>query len=149
MTTYVQAPTSGVVIPLAETSDPIFASGALGPGVAIRPGGETFVAPLAGTLVTVMPHAYGIAGDDGVEVLVHIGIDTVELEGRHFVPVVAKGQHVEAGDAFVTADLEAIAAAGFDTVTIVVVTNAGGLGAVEPVADGPVDAGAAVLKVSA
>ncbi|MDN4471775.1 PTS sugar transporter subunit IIA [Demequina zhanjiangensis] len=141
------SPVAGAIVPLAETSDPIFAGGALGPGIAVQPADGTIVAPVPGTLRTVLPHAYGIATDDGVEILVHVGIDTVELEGRHFEPAVAVGDRVTAGQLLARADFEAIAGEGFDTVTILVVTNADPGGTVAPCADGSVARGAAVLRL--
>ena len=130
----VNAPVSGTVVPLAEVKDKVFASGALGNGIGIVPDNGKFYAPVGGTLVTAFPtgHAFGIKSADGVEVLIHIGIDTVQLEGKGFTPAVTQGQTVEAGDLLGTVDLDAVKAAGYDTTTIMVVTNTAQFAAVLP-----------------
>ena len=129
----------------------MFASKALGDGVGIVPSDGHVTAPVAGTLVTVADtgHAFGIKTDDGVEVLVHVGIDTVQMEGKGFNLDVAKDQRVEAGDLMATVDLEAIKAAGYDTTTIVVVINTATLSEVSPVAGGDVSNGDPVINVVA
>lgn len=131
------APMSGTLIPLSEVPDPVFAGGALGSGVGIRPtAGEVF-SPADGTVVTVFEtgHAVAIKTDDGVEILIHVGLDTVKLEGRPFEVFVATGDRVTAGQRLLTADLDAIVAAGYETVTPMVVLNAKTL-AVEPLETG-------------
>ena len=142
------APVAGAVIPLAEVADPAFAAGLLGPGVGVQPADGTVVAPLAGTVVTAMPHAYGLRSDAGVEVLVHVGIDTVTLKGQHFDQRVEPGARVEAGDVLAQVDVAAVAAAGLPTTVVLVVTNAAALGGVEPHQPGSVAAGAPVLTVT-
>ncbi|MFF2300093.1 glucose PTS transporter subunit IIA [Arthrobacter sp. NPDC058127] len=119
------APASGTVIPLSEVPDPVFAGGTLGNGFAIDPGDGRFVAPVSGTVVTVFPtgHAYGIRTDDGVDVLIHIGMDTVKLKGKGFTAHVSKGDHVSAGELLCNVDLSVIKAAGYSTVTPVVITT--------------------------
>ena len=119
----VASPVNGTVVPLAEVSDKVFASGALGKGVGVVPTDGAIVSPVSGTVVSVLPHAYGLLSDDGVEVLVHVGINTVELEGKGFTPAVQQGAQVLPGTQLVTVDLDAIRAAGLDTTTIVLVTN--------------------------
>ncbi len=119
----VGAPVEGTVIPLAEVADPAFASGALGHGAGVMPASGTVVAPVEGEVITAMPHAYGIRTQGGLEVLVHIGIDTVKLEGKHFTPKVRQGDIVARGDVLAEADIAALSAAGFDTTTLVIVTN--------------------------
>ncbi|MCA0293711.1 MAG: glucose PTS transporter subunit IIA [Actinobacteria bacterium] len=133
-TDVVSAPVAGKVIALAEVKDKVFASKALGEGVGIEPSSGRVVAPVSGVLVTVPDsgHAFGIKTDDGVEVLVHVGIDTVRLEGKGFKVAVAKDQRVEAGDVLADVDLAAVSAAGYDTTTIVVVINTMTLGSVVP-----------------
>ena len=121
------APVSGTVLALGDVADPVFSSGALGSGAGVQPSEGTILAPIDGEIVTVMAHAYGIRGG-GLEVLVHVGIDTVELNGKHFAPAVAQGAHVRAGDVLGSADLAAIADAGYVTTIVVVVTNSGELG---------------------
>ncbi|RFA10443.1 PTS beta-glucoside transporter subunit EIIBCA [Subtercola boreus] len=119
------APLTGTVIPLAEVNDPVFAGGILGDGVAIRPTSGGVRAPIAGTVTSMLnsKHAIGITSDGGVEVLVHVGIDTMKLNGEHFITHVTQGDRVEAGQLVIEADLAAIEAAGYDTTTPVVVTN--------------------------
>jgi PTS system beta-glucosides-specific IIC component len=117
---------TGRVVELSSVEDGVFSSGVLGEGVAIRPTSGRVVAPMAGT-VTALPasgHSIGIRGDDGVEVLVHVGLDTVGLDGRPFALHVSQGDRVEAGQHVMDADLEAITAAGLATVTPVVVLDA-------------------------
>ncbi|MFT3861118.1 glucose PTS transporter subunit IIA [Micropruina sp.] len=145
----VGAPVAGTVVPLAEVNDKVFASKALGDGVGIVPSDGHVTAPVAGTLVTVADtgHAFGIKTDDGVEVLVHVGIDTVQMEGKGFQLDVAKDQRVEAGDLLAKVDLEAVKEAGFDTTTIVVVINTLSLKSVQPVAAGDVSLGDTVIDV--
>ena len=143
----VTAPVDGVIISLAETGDPVFASGALGAGVAIQPESAEVVAPLAGIIATAMPHAYGIRSDEGVEVLVHVGIETVQLAGRHFVPAVSLGDRVEVGATLVRADFDEIAREGYITATVVLVTNTSAMTSVQQSGVGAVRSGASLLTV--
>lgn len=130
----VGAPMSGQIKALADVKDEVFASGALGNGVAIVPSDGTVYAPFAGTVVVAFPtgHAYGIKSPSGVEVLIHIGIDTVQLDGKGFTSAVSKGQQVAAGDLLGTVDLDAVKAAGYDTTTMVVITDTAGFANVLP-----------------
>lgn len=148
-TTVVAAPVAGRVVPLAEVADPVFSSLALGEGVGVVPSAGEVVAPVAGELVTVADtgHAFGLKTADGVEVLVHVGIDTVRMGGTGFAVAVAKGQHVAVGDRLATVDLDAVRAAGFDTTTVVTVLNSRALTRVEPRPAGTVDLGDAVVDV--
>lgn len=143
------APSSGRIIDLAEIADPVFSSGAMGPGFGVVPDSGEFVAPISGTVVVAQStgHAFGIRGADGVEVLVHIGIDTVKLAGAPFSDAVAKGATVKAGDHLVTADLKAIEDAGYDTTTAVIVVNKGTATGTDLLANGPVEAGAPALAI--
>ncbi len=120
--TDVLAPCPGRVIPLTEAPDPVFAAEMVGPGVAIDPdpGEVTVVSPIAGKIVKLHPHAFVVLGDDGVGVLVHLGIDTVRLEGRGFSVIASEGATVAAGDPMVTWDPSAIAADGLSPVVPVV-----------------------------
>ncbi|MFB2583106.1 beta-glucoside-specific PTS transporter subunit IIABC [Herbiconiux sp. P15] len=141
------SPLAGTVVPLAEVADPVFSGGVLGDGVAILPTSGSVRAPLAGVVTSLLDskHAIGITSDEGVEVLVHVGIDTVKLNGAPFTTHVAQGDRVEAGQLVIEADLDAIRAAGYDLTTPVIVTNAdrfavavSGAGAIttgEPLAD--------------
>lgn len=146
----VVAPVSGRVMPLEEVGDQAFASGAMGAGVGIAPSDGRVSAPISGQLVVAMDsgHAYGIASDDGVEVLVHIGIDTVELDGKHFTKLVTAGQRVKRGDQLATVDLDALRADGYDTTTLVIVTNTAALAGVEPQPVRDVEAGDTILAIT-
>ncbi|RAX23080.1 MULTISPECIES: beta-glucoside-specific PTS transporter subunit IIABC [unclassified Actinomyces] len=151
-TTTLGAPVAGRAMPLEKVSDPVFSSGALGGGVAVRPNGTgriVVTAPAAGTLVTVMDsgHAYGIKTDDGVELLVHVGLDTVQLEGRGFSPKVTVGQRVARGQELAEVDLEVVREGGYDPTTILVVTNTASLAGVVPVADADVEADDVVVEI--
>ncbi|NNN31391.1 PTS transporter subunit EIIC [Streptomyces sp. S3(2020)] len=132
------APVAGKVVPLSEVPDKVFASGAMGSGIAVIPSEGKVYAPIGGTLVSVMPHAFGIRSDSGVEVLVHIGLNTVELKGRGFSPAVTQGQRVEAGDLLTDVDLKVITEAGYDPMTVLIVTDPGRHSAVVPTATGDV-----------
>lgn len=105
--------------------DDAFAQGALGKGIAIEPIEGKVVAPFDGTVITLFPtkHAIGLVSDDGMELLIHIGMDTVQLEGKHFEALVSQGDKVKQGQALVNFDIEAIQEAGFSTITPVVVVN--------------------------
>ena len=143
------APVSGTVVALADVQDKVFASGAMGAGIGIVPDDDRVYSPISGTVQAVMKtgHAYGIKSDDGVEVLVHIGIDTVQMGGDGFEAAVTRGQRVEAGDLLATADREKILAAGYDSTTLMVVTNTKALTAVVPVAKGNLVHGTPALDV--
>lgn len=127
--TVVRSPLDGTVIPLAEVEDPVFAGGMVGPGVGIRPTSDTVVAPFDGTVVLVFPtgHAVGLRSDTGVEVLIHIGLDTVKLEGKGFETLVKADDIVETGTPLVRFDAAVIEAAGYKTTTPVIVTNSADL----------------------
>lgn len=119
------ATVKGEIVPLNEVPDPTFADEIMGKGIAIKPTSNTFVAPVAGE-ITVFPdshHAIGIKADSGAEVLIHIGIDTVQLKGEHFSPKLKVGDRVNVGDILVEADVKAIEEAGYNTVTMIIVTN--------------------------
>ena len=122
----VLAPISGRAVPLAEVPDEVFAEGMAGQGCAIVPeaSGEA-VAPVSGVLVKLFEggHAFGIATDGGIEMIVHLGLDTIELRGRGFERIATEGDRVEAGQPIVRFDLEEIRAGDYDPVTPVLVTN--------------------------
>lgn len=145
----VLAPVSGAVINLADVNDKVFASGAMGAGIGIVPEEDSIYAPISGTVQAAMKtgHAYGIKSDDGVEVLVHIGIDTVQMDGEGFEAAVTRGQRVEAGDLLATVDRAKILAAGYDSTTLMVVTNTKALTAVVPLGAGRLTHGATALDV--
>lgn len=148
-TTAVLAPISGETVALEEAGDPVFASGALGAGLGIVPTDGTILAPVTGELVTVADtgHAFGLRTDDGVEVLVHVGVDTVRLGGEGFTVDVNRGQWVTAGDRLGTVDLASVQAAGLPTTTLVTVTNSQSLPGVTPHGGGTVRAGDVLLDI--
>ena len=123
----VLAPVTGQAVPLGEVPDEVFAEGMAGEGGAIVPGasGEA-VAPVSGALVKLFEggHAFGIETDEGVELIVHVGLDTIEMRGDGFEKLATEGDRVEAGQPIVRFDLDEIKNSGYDPVTPVVVTNA-------------------------
>ena len=121
----IASPLVGDILPLSAVADEVFASGALGKGVAIQPSEGKVLAPANGTVSVLFPtgHAVGITTDTGVELLIHIGLDTVNLDGRGYTSHVEKGQKVSAGDLLVEFDIATINEAGYDTITPVIVTN--------------------------
>ena len=140
----IPAPLTGEAVSLDETNDPAFQSGALGKGVAIRPTGNQVVAPCDGTVSAVMGHAVGLTLDNGVELLIHVGIDTVNLNGQHYTGHVTQDQRVKAGDVLLEFDSAAIEAAGYPIITPVLVTNSDDYAAVE-VTLGKTEAGQGTL----
>lgn len=145
----VGSPVEGTVVPLSQVPDPIFAANLLGGGVAIAPTADRVVATLAGVVVVAPEsgHAVGIRSDDGIELLVHVGIDTVKMGGVGFRLAVAPGDRVHAGQVLLTFDREAIARAGHSLLTPVIVTNGAALGPVQAVTEGDVAEGAPLLSV--
>ncbi|MEU1513836.1 beta-glucoside-specific PTS transporter subunit IIABC [Streptomyces sp. NPDC005811] len=142
-----RTPVAGKVVPLDEVPDQVFASGAMGQGLAVVPSEGKVYAPVSGTLVSAMPHAFGIRTDSGVEVLVHIGLNTVELQGRGFTPAVTQGQRVHAGDLLTDVDLQVITDAGYNPITVLIVTDPGDHSAVVPTATGEVSPRHAALDL--
>ncbi|WP_461013324.1 glucose PTS transporter subunit IIA [Trueperella pyogenes] len=149
-TNAVFAPVAGEAVTLADAGDPVFSSGALGVGVAIKPAQSQIVSPVSGTVRTVAKtgHAFGLKTDDGVEILVHVGIDTVKLDGAGFAVAVAKGQRVDVGDLLVEVDIDAVAAAGYVPTVLMTVTNSKALGQVMPVSGKSVVVGEPVITIS-
>ncbi|MGP9580092.1 MULTISPECIES: glucose PTS transporter subunit IIA [unclassified Brachybacterium] len=141
------APVAGRLVPIGEVSDPVFASKALGEGVGIIPVDGRILAPADGLLATVATtgHAFGLLADGGAEVLVHVGIDTVKMDGEGFDVRVEQGQRVQAGDLLAMVDLEAIRAAGYDSITLLTVPNTSTFAAVEPAPAADVVAGDTVV----
>lgn len=142
------APIDGEVIALDQVDDKVFSAGILGPGVAIKPTGSAVRAPIAGVVTSLLPskHAVGLTGDDGTEILVHVGLDTVKLEGKPFIAHVAPGDRVAAGQLLLEVDLDALDAAGVDATTPVVVLNEGAVVEIL-VASGAVEAGRPLAAV--
>ena len=139
----------GQVIALEQVKDPVFAQKMMGDGFAVEPANGNIVSPVTGTVSSIFPtkHALGLVTEAGLEVLVHIGLDTVSLEGKPFTVHVSEGQKVAAGDLLVTADLDAIRAAGRETSTVVVFTNAEAIKSVKLEQTGSLAAKTAVAKV--
>ena len=139
----------GQVIALEQVKDPVFAQKMMGDGFAVEPANGNIVSPVSGTVSSIFPtkHALGLVTEAGLEVLVHIGLDTVSLEGKPFTVHVAEGQKVAAGDLLVTADLDAIRAAGRETSTVVVFTNGDAIKSVKLEQTGSLAAKTAVAKV--
>ena len=146
----VSSPLAGTVVPLEQVKDESFAKGMLGPGIGIEPADGLVVAPFDGKVTVAFPtgHAYGLKSASGVQVLIHVGMDTVKLDGKGFTPRVAKGDIVRRGDVLAEVDLDVIRAAGYETITPVVVTNKKKLGPVTPVASGQIQRGDALLDVA-
>lgn len=143
----VPSPLKGRVVTLADTGDEMFASEALGQGIAIEPETGEVIAPFAGTVSAVMGHAIGLECDNGLELLIHVGIDTVNLNGKGFDPKVVQGDHVEAGALLMKFDISLIREAGYPVVTPVIVTNSDEYAKVSGIAEGSVSQSDPVLKV--
>ena len=145
------APMEGELIALSDVADEAFSSGALGPGVAVSPAAHAVVvAPCDGKVTVAFPtgHAYGLKSASGVQVLIHIGMDTVKLDGKGFTPRVSKGDIVKRGDVLAEVDWDVIREAGYDTITPMVVTNKKKFGEITPAAPGPVTIGQTVVTVA-
>lgn len=126
MSTVVASPVPGRAVPMGAVPDPVFAQAMVGPGVAVEPSGgeQEAVAPIDGTVVTLHPHAFVVAGADGKGVLVHLGIDTVKQKGEGFTLHVVKGESVRAGQPLIRWNPEAVRAAGYSPVVPVVALDA-------------------------
>ena len=150
--TEVAAPLSGSVMALEDVSDPVFSSGAVGKGAGLTPTGDIVVtAPADGTVVVAPAsgHAFGINLDNGIELLIHVGLDTVNLEGKGFDVKVKQGDHVTAGQELVRVDRTVIEEAGYPLTTPVLITNTAKFASVEVIPDGDVTTGAPLIRVTA
>lgn len=145
----VVSPLSGQTVELSAVNDPVFSSGAMGKGIAIKPNGDTVYSPVDGTVQLAFEtgHAYGLKSDNGAEILIHIGIDTVSMAGKGFNQKVAANQKVKKGDVLGTFDRAAIAEAGLDDTTMIIVTNTADYQEVTPVAQGELAEGAVLLEL--
>ena len=145
------SPIVGQAVALSDVNDPVFSSGAMGRGIAIKPSQGVVYAPADAevTIAFATGHAYGLKTSNGAEILIHVGIDTVSMNGEGFNQKVAQGDKVKAGDVLGTFEAEKIAAAGLDDTTMVIVTNTADYASVTPVAEGAVAKGDAVIEVKA
>ena len=145
----VGAPMAGKLVSIKEVSDPTFGDEILGKGAAIIPSGNQVYAPVDGKVGTAFPtgHAVAIVASDGEEILIHVGLDTVKLNGQHFTVHVKEGQEVKKGDLLLEADLEQIRAAGYDVITPVVICNSDGFAQIEAEAPKDVKPGDDILKL--
>lgn len=123
----VGAPLSGEAVPLSAVNDPVFNQETMGKGIAIIPANGRVIAPLSGTVTALFEtkHAIALTSDTGVELLIHVGLDTVQLKGEGFAAHVKIGDHVSAGDLLLEADLEGIKSKGYDIITPVIICNSG------------------------
>ena len=147
----IQTPIIGDVVALSNVNDPVFSSGAMGQGIAVKPSEDVVYAPADAEVTIVFPtgHAYGLRTANGAEILIHVGIDTVSMNGEGFSQKVNQGDKVKAGDVLGTFDSAKIAAAGLDNTTMVIVTNTADFASVNPVASGSVAKGDAIIEVKA
>ena len=147
----IQTPIVGDVVALSNVNDPVFSSGAMGQGIAVKPSQDVVYAPADAEVTIVFPtgHAYGLRTANGAEILIHVGIDTVSMNGEGFNQKVNQGDKVKAGDVLGTFDSAKIAAAGLDNTTMVIVTNTADFASVDPVASGSVAKGDAIIEVKA
>ena len=145
------SPMAGELVALSDVNDEAFSAGALGPGIAISPAAHAVVvAPCDGKVTVAFPtgHAYGLKSASGVQILIHIGMDTVKLDGKGFTPRVSKGDIVKRGDVLAEVDWDVIREAGYDTITPMVVTNKKKFGEITPAAPGPVGISDTVVTVA-
>ncbi|MFX0561174.1 beta-glucoside-specific PTS transporter subunit IIABC [Tepidibacillus infernus] len=145
----IYSPLKGEVKALSEVKDKTFSSEIIGKGIAIQPSEGIVVSPVTGRVTTVFTtkHAIGITSENGAEVLIHVGLDTVKLDGRHFIAYVKDGDFVNVGDTLVTFDMEAIKAEGYDLITPVIITNPGNYKEIKLIKEGRVNSGEIVLAL--
>lgn len=143
------SPVKGEIVPLTSVNDATFSSEMLGKGIAVIPSDNTFYAPIKGEVVTLFNtlHAIGLRSEDGIEVLIHIGIDTVQLNGKHYKALVKQGDIVEAGDPLVQVDLEAVKKDGYDIITPIIITNSNQFKEVLSTSNSQTYVGDALIKV--
>lgn len=143
------SPVAGTTVALKDVNDPTFAQEMIGKGIAISPTEGTIVSPVTGSVSMVFPtgHAIGLKSEDGVEVLIHIGINTVNMNGEGFQAHVKQDDHVKVGDALITVDLDAIKKAGYDTIIPIIITNTPDYSSIEGDAGKSVQAGDEILAI--
>ncbi len=143
------APAAGKLVSIKEVSDPTFSEEVLGNGAAIIPTDGKFYAPADGTISTIFPtgHAAAITSSEGVEILIHIGLDTVKLEGKHFTIHAEEGQEIKKGDLILEADLDQIKAEGYDIITPVIICNSDEYSEIQMMEPGDVAQGDDILKL--
>ncbi len=145
-----QAPLTGEAVPISQVSDPTFGEEILGKGIAIKPTVGKVVSPCDATVDTMFEtgHAVSLVADFGAEILIHVGLDTVALKGQHYTVCCKAGDKVKTGDTLMEFDLEAIAAAGYDTITPMVICNSDDYTVFEPHVGQNVNAGDLVLELA-
>ncbi len=148
-TVLVAAPLTGEAVSLERVNDPTFAEGILGKGIAIQPSEGRVVSPVNGTIATIFEtgHAMGLVSEDGAEILIHVGLDTVNLKGKHFHVKMKSGDTVKVGDCILEFDLEAIKAEGYDVITPVIISNHFNYSFVDAAAEGHVKTGEPLLRL--
>lgn len=144
----ISSPVAGKLIPLSEVKDEVFSKLLVGNGIAILPEDNNIYAPIDGIITSVFPskHAIGILGDNGVEILIHVGLDTVNLNGQYFESFVNNGDRIKKGDKLLTVDLVSLKTKGYDTVVMVIVTNTNDYATFKPLENGQVKAQDLVLE---
>lgn len=144
----VKVPIDGILLPLEQLPDETFARAILGPGCGIEPTGDTVYAPFDGVVTSVASNLYavGLRSEDGIELLIHIGMDTVGMQGEGFTALVREGEHVRAGTPLLKVELDAIRAAGLSTSSAIIVTNADVLPKLHIEAGGIVSVGAPLFR---
>ncbi|MCM1087271.1 MAG: PTS glucose transporter subunit IIA [Muribaculaceae bacterium] len=145
----VGAPAAGKLVSIKEVSDPTFSEEILGKGVALIPSDNRICSPVEGTVATVFPtgHAAAVTSSEGAEVLIHVGLDTVKLDGKHFTIHATEGQTVQKGDLLLEADLEQIAAEGYDIITPIIICNSDDFSEIEPAEPRDVEAGDDIMNL--
>ena len=146
----IKSPAEGQLITLDNVPDEVFSTGMMGQGIAIQPSNGEIFSPINGTVQTIFPtkHAIGLVGEQGAEVLIHMGLDTVNLEGIGYDILVTEGQTVSVGDPLVNMDLQAIQSAGYQTITPVILTNSADFDAVTTQAEQTVKVGDVIIQVN-
>lgn len=146
----IKAPAEGQLITLDNVPDEVFSTGMMGQGIAIQPSNGKIFSPIDGTVQTIFPtkHAIGLVGEQGAEVLIHMGLDTVNLEGKGYDILVTEGQAVSVGDSLVNMDLQVIQSAGYQTITPVILTNSADFDAVNTQAEQTVEVGDVIIQIN-